>query len=41
MVASEDGKSKVPDYWNSAKKTLLTGGLLNSLQKYEKDDVPP
>jgi len=28
MVASEDGKGKVPDYWNTAKKTLLTGGLL-------------
>jgi len=41
MVAAEDGKGKVPDYWNSAKKTLLTGNLLNALQGYEKDNVPP
>jgi len=28
MVADESGKGKVPDYWNTAKKTLLTGTLL-------------
>jgi dynein heavy chain len=28
MVAAEDGRGKVPDYWNTAKKNILTGGLL-------------
>lgn len=39
MVASADGKSKVPDYWEPCKKNILTATLLKTLQNYNKDNI--
>lgn len=39
MVASADGKSKVPDYWEPCKKNILTAALLKQLKEYNKDNM--
>jgi hypothetical protein len=39
MVTGPDGKTKVADYWEPCKKTILTGALLKQLQGYAKDDI--
>lgn len=39
MIPGPDGKTKVPDYWGSAKGELLNATLLKNLKDYPKDDM--
>jgi dynein heavy chain len=40
MVPNPEGKGKVADYWEPAKKTLLSDTkLLQNLQEYDKDNI--
>jgi dynein heavy chain len=39
-VKAPNGKDTVLDYWEPAKKKLLTPELLKKCQNYEKDSVP-
>jgi len=41
MIPGEDGRTKVCDYWTTAKNTVLTATLLKDLQTYKKDEIPP
>lgn len=40
-VKAPNGKDTVNDYWEPAKKSLLTPELLKKCQNYDKDNVPP
>jgi hypothetical protein len=39
MVTGPDGKTKVADYWEPCKKSILTATLLKQLQTYPKDNI--
>lgn len=41
MIAGPTPGSKVPDYWTTAKKEVLTSDLLKKLQTYKKDEIDP
>lgn len=41
MMAAPDGKSKIPDWWQTAKATVITGSLLKDLQNFPKDNISP
>lgn len=41
MIAGPTPGSKVPDYWTTAKKDVLTADLLKKLQTYKKDEIDP
>ena len=41
MIAGPTPGSKVPDYWTTAKKEVLTADLLKKLQNYKKDEIDP
>jgi len=40
-VAAPDGKGKVDDYWEPAKKMMNDSKFLQSLVEYDKDNIPP
>lgn len=39
MVTGPDGKTKVPDYWDPCKKSILNATLLKQLKEYPKDSM--
>ena len=40
-VPAPDGKGKVDDFWDPAKKMMNDGKFLQSLQEYDKDNIKP
>jgi dynein heavy chain len=41
MIAGPTPGSKIPDYWTTAKKEVLSATLLKQLQEYPKDNMDP
>merc|ERR1719502_2559231 len=40
-VPAPDGRGKVDDFWEPAKKMMNDSKFLDSLQKYDKDNIKP
>eukprot|EP00965_Chrysotila_dentata_P163763 5406625-Pleurochrysis_carterae.AAC.2 len=40
-VPAPDGRSKIDDFWDPAKKMMADTKFLQSLMDFDKDNIPP